>query len=172
VALTDASLRDELAGLHEASYGWALACCRWNRSEAEDVLHSVYLKIFEGSARFDGRSSLRTWLFAVIRRTTAERRRREVLGAVFAATWLRSSPEPDESPDPLQVLEEREDVARLRAALLTLSSRQRELLSLVFYHGTSVDEAASILGIKAGSARTHYHRAKARLRVLLGQQRA
>ena len=36
--------------------------------EAEEVLQTVYLKIFEGNARFRGESSLKTWLFAVIRK--------------------------------------------------------------------------------------------------------
>jgi DNA-directed RNA polymerase specialized sigma24 family protein len=39
-------------------------------------LQIAYLKILEGKARFDGRSSLKTWLFAIIRRTALEQRRR------------------------------------------------------------------------------------------------
>jgi DNA-directed RNA polymerase specialized sigma24 family protein len=65
----------ELRRYHQDSFGWALACCRWVATEAEEVLRETYLKVLEGRARFDGRSHFKTWLFAVLRRTAAERRR-------------------------------------------------------------------------------------------------
>src|SRR2546423_8786391 len=66
-----ADFKAELERLHSASFGWALNCCRRDATEAEEVLQTVYLKILEGRARFRGESSLKTWLFAVIRKTAA-----------------------------------------------------------------------------------------------------
>jgi len=68
-----------LAECHRASYGWAIGCCAGSRTEAEEVLQVVYVKILEGEARYDGRAAFKTWLFAVIRRTAADERRRAVL---------------------------------------------------------------------------------------------
>lgn len=160
-------LERDLEALHPACFGWALGCCRWNREEAEDVLQTVYLKVLDGRARFDARSSARTWLFAVIRRTAAERRRRRWLVDLLPARLLQMLPEPACAPDPESLAEAAQASARLRAALLTLSARQRELLHLVFYQDLTIEESAAILGISVGSARTHYHRGKARLRHLL-----
>ena len=130
------------------------------------MLQTVYLKVLEGRARFDGRSSAKTWLFAVIRRTAAERRRRQWLLDLISVRWLHLHPEPDTAPDCESLAVASESSERLRAALLTLSARQRELLHLVFYQDLSIEEAAAIIGISVGSARTHYHRGKARLRKL------
>ena len=161
----------ELEALHEQCYGWSLGCCHWNREEAQDVLQSVYVKVLEGSARFDGRSSARTWLFAVIRRTAAERRRRQWLFELLPGRWLAWQPDPPSPPQPDALAEASEASATLRAALSRLSGRQRELMHLVFYEDLSIEEAAAVLGIGVGSARTHYARAKARLRELLEARR-
>jgi RNA polymerase sigma-70 factor (ECF subfamily) len=53
---------------------------------------------------------------------------------------------------------------RLRAALTRLSPRQRDVLHLVFYQDLTIEEAAELLRISLGSARTHFERGKARLR--------
>jgi RNA polymerase sigma-70 factor (ECF subfamily) len=47
---------------------------------AEDALQTAYLKILQGRARYNGRAAFKTWLFAVIRTTDADERRRQ---------WLR-----------------------------------------------------------------------------------
>lgn len=153
-----------LEELHPASYGWALGCCNGDRGEAEDVLQAAYLKVLEGRARFDGGSTFKTWLFAVIRRTAGERRRRGWMRALALDRWLGGNPRPAPPPDPEQAATSTELAFRLRDLLQALPARQRELLHLVFYQDLSLEEAAQVLEISVGSARTHYHRGKARLR--------
>src|SRR5215216_2864714 len=72
-------LKAELEKLHQASFGWALHCCRHNRVEAEEVLQTVYLKILQGKASYRGECKLQTWLFAVIRKTAISERRTHLL---------------------------------------------------------------------------------------------
>jgi RNA polymerase sigma factor (sigma-70 family) len=152
----DASeLRAQLEQLHPVSYGWARACCSRNPMEAEDILQTAYWKVLDGRARFDGRASFRTWLFAVIRRTAADERRRH---------WLRRLRLADYRPDPVQPAPATE---MLDAALAQLPRRQREVLHLVFYQDLTIEEAAGVLGVAVGSARTHYERGKQRLRELI-----
>ena len=133
----------ELEQLHGQCFSWALTCVRGQRSEAEDVLQMTYLAIIEGRARFDGASSLKTWMFAVIRNQARSR-----------------------SPQVRYVLQSLSRIAEFAAdaALHALPDRQREVLDLVFYRGLAIAEAATVLGIALGTARIHYERGKAALR--------
>ena len=53
---------------------------------------------------------------------------------------------------------------RVNAALAELSFSQREVTYLVFYRGLTLTEAGRVLGMRLGTVRTHYERAKRRLR--------
>jgi RNA polymerase sigma-70 factor (ECF subfamily) len=163
-------LEHELEGFHPASYGWALACCGWNRQEAEDVLQASYLKAIDGRARFNGHSSTRTWFFSVVRMTALERRRYAAVRNLAMGRWRRTVPQalPVPTPEGLTGLAERHEL--LRTTLVRLSRRQREVLHLVFYQDLTIEESAHVLKISVGSARTHYERGKSRLRKLLTEE--
>lgn len=168
VNMERAKLDSELEELHAESFGWALACCGRDREEAEEVLQSAYLKVFTGKARFDGRSTLRTWLFGVIRRTAAEERRRNIVRRLRGASFaLLDGTDPRPGAD--AALEDAQRHDRLVAALRKLAPRQREVLQLVFYHDMTIEDAASVMSVSLGTARTHYERGKARLLDRLGR---
>ncbi|HJZ85585.1 MAG TPA: RNA polymerase sigma factor [Polyangia bacterium] len=153
-----AALEREMAALHPRSFGWALACCRWDRQEAEDVLQTAYLKLLEGRARFGERATFKTFLFAVIRKTAADRRRRKLVATLGL---LRLKARTGAAPDPTVPVHP--DVLRIRAALSALAARQREVLDLVFYHDLTIEQAALVMGVSLGAARVHYERGKKRL---------
>ena len=161
--------RDELERLHSASFGWALWCCGHRREDAEEVLQTAYLKVLEGAARFNGQSSLRTWFFAVVRRTAWEQRRRRWVRELLLARWLRQ-PALAYGGKPDEAVCNSEEGRVLRQALAALPTRQREVLHLVFYQELTIEEAAKILSISLGTARTHFERGKARLRTLLEEE--
>jgi RNA polymerase sigma factor (sigma-70 family) len=166
-------LAAQLEQLHRAAFGWALSCCGWDRGAAEDVLQASYLKILDGRARFDGHSSFRTWAFGVIRRTALEARRRAALGRWLPlASLLFRREHADGRPDPETVLTRADEAARLVHALAQLPARQRAVLHLVFYEDLTIADAAAVLGVALGTARTHYERGKAALRRLLGEKDA
>ncbi len=150
------SLQHELADLHPKSFGWALACCRYDRNDAEEVLQTSYLKVLSGRARFDRRSRFKTWLFGVIRRTAQETRRRRLLGRFFLARMERLEPG---TADP-----------ELLSLLRRLAARQREVLELVFYQDLSIQEAAAVMRVSLGTARVHYERGKKNLREALARR--
>lgn len=161
-------LTDKIAELHPDAFAWAVACCEGRRDEAEEVLQTTYLKIFEGRARFGGRSAFKTWLFGVVRNTARERRRRQRVRAVLLFEWTRRDVAESE-PTPREAVEASQLRETLQAALLELSERQREVVELVFYHDLTVEEASEVMGVSVGSARTHYDRGKKALAAKLAE---
>ena len=157
----------QLESLHLESFGWARSCCRQDAEEAENVLQAVYLKICEGKAVFDGRSALRTWLFAVIRKTAAEGRRRRFIQRLALARREQAEPTPPQPSGPEQAIYRTEVRTVFRALVAGLPRRQSEVLHLVFYHDLSLSEAAAVMAVSLGSARTHYERGKRRLRAAM-----
>lgn len=146
----------ELSALHAEAYRWALHLSNYNTSEAEELVQTAYLRVLDGSARFRGEAALKTWLFGIIRnvmRETRRKRYREVpLDDGFEATMI-SSGEPHDSSE----------AQRIQFALEQLPTRQKELAVLVFFRDLSIAEAAKVLGLALGTARTHYERAKQNL---------
>jgi RNA polymerase sigma-70 factor, ECF subfamily len=162
-----ADIEQQMAQLHPATFAWALTCCRWNATEAEEVLQSVYLRVLEGRARFAARSSFKTWLFSVVRIGAAEARRRRWFRDAALGRWWQGQPADAAVPSPDEELESRQRGARVREALGRLAARQREVLDLVFFHGLSIEDAAGVMGVALGTARVHYQRGKRRLLALL-----
>jgi RNA polymerase sigma factor (sigma-70 family) len=164
-------LARELERLHTDCWGWALACCRRDHALAEDALQTAYLRILSGKARFAGRSKFRTWVFGVIRLTTLETLRRQ--GAQGGSEDERVTLEhPDPALPADQAAELSEQAAALVVALGGLSPRQQEVLHLVFYQALTLEEAAHVMQISVGSARTHYDRGKKALAARLSQEAA
>ena len=159
-------LKAELEKLHTASFGWALSCCRQNRSDAEEVLQTVYLKILQGKALYRGESKLQTWLFAVIRKTAISERRKQLLRSLSSIV----SPVISSNVGLESDFERSEMQRRFQEALAQLPSRQRETLHLVFYQDLSLSEAAEVMNVSVGSARRHYERGKKRLREALDRE--
>lgn len=159
------TLEAELRAVHAQSFGWALACCQRDHERAGDVLQEAYAKVLGGRARWDGRSSFKTWFFGVVRLTAIEHQRWSL------RSWfgLRSdrSEAADDAPSPSSALDRSIRAKAVARALGDLAPRQREVLHLAFYEELTLREAAEIMGISIGSARQHYERGKARLLEIL-----
>src|SRR3977135_1481557 len=144
-AMDDVELRAELERVHADCFGWAMSCCGRDRDDAEEGLQTGYLAVLDGRARYDARSSFRTWLFGVIRRTAASERRKAWLRGLLVEREAGSgngeagvfTPDPFVRPDAEVEGQSRRD--GLRHALTRLTKRQREVLQLVFYHDLTVE---------------------------------
>ena len=164
--MTNNELRERLEHGHVAAYGWALACCKGNKDEAEDALHDSYLAILNGAARYDARSTFQTWLFGVIRVTAASSRRRAWLrGLILEKKNGELKHESVLLPDAYIEAQSRSE--RMASMIAELAQRQQQILHLVFYQEMTIEDAARVMGVSLGSARTHYNRGKERLGKML-----
>ena len=75
--MTSSALEHILQKHHRDAYLWARQCCSFDDDQAKDVLQAVYLKILEGKAKFNEKSSAKTWLFSVIRYTAIDHFKKE-----------------------------------------------------------------------------------------------
>ena len=162
-------LRLELKACHRDAFAWAVNCCHRNRTDAEDVLQETYLKVLDGRARCDHRSTFKTWLFGVVRLTAADQRRRRFLRDLVSMRAVTEDSFRDPPPAADAGVEGAQRHAALERALAGLSHRQREVVVLVFYHEMTVEDAARVMAIGVGSARQHYARGKASLRQALAE---
>ena len=160
-------MEKELERLHHQGFAWALRCCFENKEAAEEVLQNTYLKILEGKARYLERSAFKTWFFSVIRFTAIDyyqtnKKWQKVTGEMNDLLLeLPGTDNIDLDRDAVQ------QGALFLRALSQLSPQQSNLLHLVFYQNCTIQEAAQIMNIQLGTARTHYKRGKRQLRECL-----
>jgi RNA polymerase sigma factor (sigma-70 family) len=150
-------LEEELRSLHKASFQWALHCTGGGAQDAEDALQGAYEALLDGSAKFEGRSSFKSFLFGLIRNKARSLRRKKRAGRLIALDFVD---EPQVDAVGTEAMESVQIQAAIRQALRELSPKQRDVLELVFYHDLTIEEAAQVMGVGLGTARTHYKRAK------------
>ena len=68
--------RPALQELHTALYGWALSRCDYDHAMAEDLMQQAYVEVLSGRARFDNKSSLKTFIFGVVQNLARSRLRK------------------------------------------------------------------------------------------------
>ena len=144
-------------------YRWLLRFVG-NETLAEDLVSDVFLDVWRQASRFEGRSSVSTWLLAIARFKAISARRRRTdaeLDEVVESTVA------DTADDPAVVLEKKNRDETLRAALTRLSAEHKEIIDLVYYHEKSVDECAQIIGVPSGTVKTRMFYARRKLAELV-----
>ncbi len=150
--------RSALEAMHSQVFGWALSRCNYEQAVAEDLVQQAYVELLTGKARFDGASSLKTFVFAVVQNLARSRYRRaasrlRLAGALQAETA-------DDATQPI----EPGDNSGIWDAVQRLPQRQRDIIELVFCRDLTVEEASRVMGVSTGTGRVHYDRAKKALR--------
>jgi RNA polymerase sigma-70 factor (ECF subfamily) len=171
---------------HAAMLRVAMAYCR-DHSVAEEVTQDTWLAVLRGLEDFEGRSSLRTWIFRILVNRARTRAQREARSVAFSRLGgledenLAPEPPPerfrhprapghwtealrawDPSPEDEVVAGETRRV--LEDAIAALPPTQRAVVTLRDVEDWSADEVCNALGLSAVHQRVLLHRARLRLR--------
>lgn len=151
-----------------------------NRAVAEEVVQDTWLGVVRGIDRFEGRSSLKTWLFRILvnrARSTGVRERRQipvepdrapaVPGRRFDPDGEWADPPVPWSDDVEERIVARQMVERISAHLAELPEAQRQVVVLRDFECLPAPEVCSLLGISDANQRVLLHRGRSRIRGLL-----
>jgi RNA polymerase sigma-70 factor (ECF subfamily) len=144
-------------------YRWLLRFVG-NETNAEDLLSDVFLDVWRQADRFEGRSSVSTWLLSIARFKALSARRRRTHAELDQRIETTVA---DTANDPEVALQEKNRSELLQSALTRLSLEHREIIDLVYYHEKSVEECAQILGIPAATVKTRMFYARKKLAELV-----
>lgn len=151
---------------------------------AEDIAQETWLGLLRGLDRFEGRASLRTWLFQICAnraRTLAAKEGRlipvdptdpdapTVDAARFGPEGMWSQP-PAPWLDAAAREQDAELVERVRVAITRLPESQQQVVTLRDVEGLAAVEVCRILDLTEGNQRVLLHRGRARVRALLEQE--
>jgi RNA polymerase sigma-70 factor (ECF subfamily) len=158
-----------------------------SRAVAEEVVQEAWLGVLEGLDRFEGRSSLRTWVLRIVAnvaRTRGVREARSVPVSSLEGDGPTVEPERFRGPGdpfpghwtsypsdwrtvPEEQLLSRETLDLVKQAIEQLPELQRSVITLRDVTGCSAEEVCEALGISDGNQRVLLHRARGRVRAIL-----
>lgn len=160
------------------------------RSVAEEVVQDAWVAVLSGLDRFEGRSSLRTWILQIVANIARDRGAREARSLPFSALESGEEPAPLVEPErfsragepypggwkafptdwrtlPESRLLSRETLDLVAGAIASLPESQQLVMTLRDVVGCGAAEVCEALGISAGNERVLLHRARMRVRAEL-----
>jgi RNA polymerase sigma-70 factor (ECF subfamily) len=155
-------LRVMFAEHGDALYAHALRLVSGDRQRAEDLVQETLLRAWRHPEAMDpGRGSVRAWLFTTARNLAIDSWRRRSVRVTEVVTDTLPEPVTDDEADRTV------EGWLIAEALSRLSEVHRQVLVECFYRGRSVAEAASRLGVPAGTVKSRTHYALRSLRLVL-----
>ena len=161
-----------------------------DHAAAEEVVQETWLGVLNGLGRFEGRSSLKTWIFRILTNIAKTRGVREARSVPFSSMGNpdAEADEPAVEPEriwpadhprwpnhwaaepqrwdviPEERLLSKETLALIRNAIEALPTSQREVITLRDIDGWSSEEVCNALGLSETNQRVLLHRARSRVR--------
>ena len=167
-----------LVALHEGMVFNLAARLLGDQEEAKDASQDVFLQVFRTLPRFEGRSSLRTWIFRIVinhcrnRQRWWRRRRKDRCCAIEDLTPSQEArlPAAPQGESPYEHARRAEEARLVQAALLRLSFDHRAILLLREVEGMTCEQVAAALHVPEGTVKSRLARARDALRRQLGNE--
>src|SRR5271157_3955827 len=159
--MSPGSFKDDLVAEIPGLRAFAVSLCG-SVTTADDLVQEALLRAWSNSDKFQPGTSLRAWLFTILRNiyySQYRKRSREVQDSDGACARRLTVPGDQES---------HLDLEDFRNALTKLPAEQREVLTLVGASGLSYEEAATICQVEIGTIKSRLSRARSKLVELLG----
>jgi RNA polymerase sigma-70 factor, ECF subfamily len=131
--------------------------------QTQDILQTVFLKIFRGLGKFRFQSSLSTWIYRIAHNECQDHYRRRSAPHVPLEAILGSGDEIDSRSRSDQQHAQQEREVIIRQALMQLPFKMREVVVLKYVEGLSYDEMSKALGCAPGTVASRLNRALAAL---------
>lgn len=137
--------------------------------QCADLLHEVFLDVWNGAGRFEGRSAVKSWVFGIAYRKVIDHLRRQGRFTTDADVPEQQ----DDSPDALSCLAAAEDAGHVRACLGGLKPDHRAAIELTFFEDMGYRDVAEVLQVPEGTVKTRvFHAKKLLMHCLEGRFRA
>ena len=159
--------RQALEALHSPLFGWALSRCGYNEAVAEDLMQQAYVEVLSGRARFDNKSTLKTFVFGIVQNLARSQFRQMAVRLRLIKTYTN----PDDDHHSHTEAQDHHQQQMIWQAVESLPQRQRDITELVFCREMTIEEASAVMGVSVGTGRVHYDRAKKALAGRLGALR-
>jgi RNA polymerase sigma-70 factor (ECF subfamily) len=176
----DAQAFARLVALHEGMVFNLAARLLGDAEEARDAAQEVFLQVYRTLGRFEGRSTLKTWIYRIVVNQCRNRqrwwRRRHQdrscpIDALTPADEARLAEQGPSKDGPEERLERRERARAVQSALLRLSFKHRAVLLLREVEGLSCEEIAGTLSLPEGTVKSRLSRARDALRCALADRK-
>lgn len=137
-----------------------------DRQVAEDLSHEVYVKAIRAYSSFEGRSSEKTWLFAIAKNVSIDHFRKKTVRSKYDATFFDWETDEVKSKDktPEQQSIDKEELKAILEHLDTCTMDQRLVIIMRFFNDLSISDTADVLEWTEGKVKTTQHRALKSLR--------
>lgn len=144
-----------------------------DRDEAQDYFQEIWIRVYRKRASFSGSGSFEAWLHRIARNTcinlmVARDRRWRLFGRV-KIHWSKE-PMGWNPTDPSIETELRERKRRLHEALIRLTDRERQAITLRLFEDKDAKEVAEIMGIKESTVRSIIRHGAARLKKAMEEE--
>jgi RNA polymerase sigma-70 factor (ECF subfamily) len=131
-----------------------------NKEHAEDLVQEVYIRVFKSYARFEGKSSEKTWLFSIARNVAIDFFRKQKGWKerfLEKFDWSISGVK-DEYPIPEEIAVQKEEIKHVYNCLEYCTIDQRSVIILRYLQDLSIAETAKALGWTESKVKTTQHR--------------